>query len=197
MGSSLSHASLVLTLGLLDPLLEGLGLVKLRGGQTVTLGVRGAVRVAHAIGNGALVGRGGSVQLGVVLARVGVGTLHLLPIGRTGHAGTLRERSSKEIGEIAVALSVKRQRMRAKKSCQYSVPCVVLTLYRKHFTGMPLEATLPPDATDGSTLPSRCFAIRMNVPSLRKVYLLIRAVECGESMCELAERREQVESRCW
>lgn len=89
----LSRSRSVLFLSLFDPLLERLGLVQLRSGKAVAFGVGSAVRVPHAIGNRALVGRRGSVQLGVVLARVGVGALHLLPIGRTGQARTLsRER---------------------------------------------------------------------------------------------------------
>lgn len=87
----LTDTSLVLPLGLLDPLLEGLGLVKLGSGETVTFGLGSTVRVSHAVSDGTLVRRGGTVQLGVVLARVGVGTLHLLAIGRTGKAGTLCE----------------------------------------------------------------------------------------------------------
>lgn len=85
---SLPVSAPVFLFSLLDPLLERLGLVKLRSGKAVALGVGGAVRVPHAVGDGALVGRGGTVKLGVVLARVGVGALHLLPIGRTGKAGT-------------------------------------------------------------------------------------------------------------
>lgn len=88
-GICLSRAGLVLSLGLLDALLERLGLVELRGCETIALGGGDAVRVPHAVSDGTLVGRSGSVEFGVVLARVGVGALHLLPIGRTGEAGTL------------------------------------------------------------------------------------------------------------
>lgn len=86
----LADTGLVLALSLSDALLEGLGGVKLGGGQSVALGLGTTVGIPRCIGDRALVGGSCSLQLVVVdLARVGVGALHALPIGRTGHARTL------------------------------------------------------------------------------------------------------------
>lgn len=88
--TGLTNSRLVLSLSLSDTFLEGLGGVQLRSGQSVALGFSTTIRIPRCISDGALVGRSGSLQLVVAgFAGVGVGTLHALPIGRTGHARTL------------------------------------------------------------------------------------------------------------
>lgn len=95
-GLEIAHldAVAVLTLSLLDTLLERLGLVHLRGSQAVTVSGRASVvRVAHTVSDRTLVRGSGALQL--VATAVGVGAAELLVVTtKRREAGSLERLAS-------------------------------------------------------------------------------------------------------